>query len=257
MFCSTEVKEKGSHLTQDVPQPAGQKAGKAIGQDVSPADEQDASRVDGQATSPADGQAVAQAAEKDENINASLDYYRAAAYLAKNYSALLSRKEELKQLAALGPVTITKEDAIAELSTIGGIRYDTEHVQSSSLSNAPERIALLLDHGYVESRNHEFSLMYDREVRELAFVNWMLSVIQTSMKERMDSLERGVFLRYFGKHLSLRQIQSLRKRHISRRSIASAKDRSVGRIRAELMARSGLMEEQDYLRQLMLDAGAS
>lgn len=241
MFCSTEVKEKGSHLTQDVPRPAGQKAGQEIGQA--------ASRVD--------GQAVALAEEKDENINAGSDYYRAAAYLAKNYSALLSRKEELEQLAALGPVTITKEDAIAELSTIGGIRYDTEHVQSSSLSNAPERIALLLDHGYVESRNHEFSLMYDREVRELAFVNWMLSVIQTSMKERMDSLERGVFLRYFGKHLSLRQIQSLRKRHISRRSIASAKDRSVGRIRAELMARSGLMEEQDYLRQLMLDAGAS
>ena len=185
--------------------------------------------------------------EKNNNsvVEQSRDYPAAALFLAKSYGNMLKEKEFNDKVLS-GELVYTVEMAIADLTkvtaTMGsetGVR-----VQTNSISNQPERIAILLDEGYVEKRNRELygSIINDVEGRE--YLAWKLSVIETAMQERMDSMERAVFKRLFLKHMTYQQIrEAYHKRTLHNRDISASRTSVLEMIAKELALRDGAFED--------------
>lgn len=194
--------------------------------------------------------------EKNNNTveEESRDYPAAALFLAKSYENMLKEKEYNDKVLS-GELVYTTEMAIADLTkvtaTMGsetGVR-----VQTSNTSKQPERIAILLDEGYVEKRNRELygSVINDVEGRE--YLAWKLSVIETAMQERMDAMERAVFKRLFLKHMTYQQIRdAYHKKTLHNFMISASRGSALEMIAKELALRDGAFEDgRIYTDKLM------
>ena len=103
----------------------------------------------------------------------------------------------------------TDDDALEELiSTTAPTESETGiRVQSSNISNTTERIGILLASGFAEKRNHDLlrDVLKDTEAR--LYLKWKLGVVNIAMTERMDSMERNIFKRLYGKGMTYEQIR--------------------------------------------------
>ncbi len=100
--------------------------------------------------------------EAGQNLKAEQDsgevfFQEAALFRAETYGKMLDDRVQLKALIDAGVIPYTEEMAIRDLSAVS-VGYDTERVQTSNISNIPERIAALLDSGYVEKMNRRQGL---------------------------------------------------------------------------------------------------
>ena len=74
-----------------------------------------------------------------------------ALLLAGSYSDAVKEKKQLQDLMT-GEFEYTEDMAIQDL--IGGGQQEGERVQTSNISNIPERAAILLADGYVEKQKY-------------------------------------------------------------------------------------------------------
>ena len=84
---------------------------------------------------------------KKETYKIDERYIEEALLMAGRYSESVKRRDQLRNLMT-GNFEYTKDMAIRDLIG-GGVRYDTERVQTRKISNKPESIAILLDNEFV------------------------------------------------------------------------------------------------------------
>ena len=149
--------------------------------------------------------------DKKEQDTAVPDCSELALFLAKSYGQMLKDRERLQSMLDAGVPIYTKEMAIRDLSSVS-IDYETDRVQTSSISNIPLRITELLDNGYVEKMNRKLHREMDESVKEYGYLCWKIEVVETAMRERMDQRERAIFERMFARGKSYRQVCKAYKR---------------------------------------------
>lgn len=133
------------------------------------------------------------------------DFPELALFLAKSYGQMLKDRDYLKSVIDAGVRPYTKEMAIQDLTAVS-IDYESDRVQTSNISNVPERVAELLDSGYVEKMNRRLHREMVETVMDYAYICWKIEVVETAMRERMDKKERAIFERLFVRGNSYRQI---------------------------------------------------
>lgn len=185
------------------------------------------------------------------------DYPSAALYLANSYGNMLKEKAYIDKVLS-GGLVYTEDMAFQELTSISASAAgDTGvRVQTSNISNQPERIVILLDEGFVEKRNRELFGEVVKDAEGRMYLAWKIDVVETAMQERMDALERAIFKRLFVKHMTYKQIrEAYHKKVLYDKEINKRRRTALLMIEKELQLRDGAFEDwKDFTDKLMQEA---
>ena len=151
-----------------------------------------------------------------------------AGYLAENFSSLLRMQKRLKTLKEFGPVQYTEDMAVADLASISSVS-GSDKVQSSSISDIPQRVSVMLESGYVQKMQRKMNQEYQELCEELEYIDWQLDIIDAAMEERMSEEQRVVFRWFYRDRMSLRYIQKMLMPAFSRFKISSLRDAAVSK----------------------------
>ena len=179
-------------------------------------------------------------AEKSREIVIEQKYMEEAIRLAQNYSNNKKIRQFQDELRA-GKVLYTREMAIADL-TGGAIDYGAERVQTSNISNIPERVAIKLSEGYVEKMNARMVRESMLGAEEYLKLCEDIEIVNTAGK-RMQPFDRAVFTGLFLQKLTFRQLIDQCPRVISNMTICRARDRALEVLAKEVMLREYCKEE--------------
>ena len=162
------------------------------------------------------------------------EYIDEAIHLAERYPDLLKELEFQKELRS-GKEIISKEEVLEEL-TKGAVHYDTDHVQTSNLSNIPLKIALLMEDGYVEKRNEQ--LRRQMMLSEGDFIN-LQEQVDTFNKAvlQMEKADQIIFLKLYYKRMTFNEIKASAKNELYNQQIVRAKKRALFILAKEIMMR--------------------
>ena len=183
--------------------------------------------------------------DKKEQDTAVPDCSELALFLANSYGQKLKDREQLQSVLDAGVPIYTKEMAIRDLSSVS-IDYETDRVQTSSISNIPLRITELLDNGYVEKMNRKLHREMDESVKEYGYLCWKIEVVETAMRERMDQRERAIFIRIYVRGYTFSQLRKAHKKRLCNRQICEAKEVALKAITEEITVRSILGESDAF-----------
>lgn len=194
-------------------------------------------------------------AEQDNAQNMpALDFPALALFLAKSYGQMLKDRERLKAVIDAGVPIYTKEMALRDLASIS-IDYESERVQTSNISNVPLRITELLDNGYVEKMNRKLRREMDESAKEYGYLCWKIVLVETAMRERMDQMERAIFIRVYARGYTFSKMKKAYKKRVCNRQICAAKEAALKALADEITVRSMLGEadvfEAVYFQQFI------
>ena len=176
-----------------------------------------------------------------------------ASYLAVNFSSLLKRQKRLKTLKEFGPIRYTEDMAVADLASIS-VNTGSDRVQTSGISKVPERVAMLLESGYVEKMQEKMNQEYEDLCRELEYVSWQLDIINVAMEEQMTERQRVIFRWVYLEKISLRYIQENLMPQFSLFTIKAARDKALQCLEAEVQMRAGREDEKNLISQILKEA---
>ena len=171
---------------------------------------------------------------KKETYKIDEQYIEEALLLAGRYSESVKRRDQLRNLMT-GNFEYTKDMAIRDLIG-GGVRYDTERVQTSNISNQPERIAILLDNDFVLKERRRIQEEARKYKMELDILNRELAVIEVAMSERMDVRTRAVFRCLYIEHLPWSRVKDEFSNHLKPQQISKARNAAIRAIAEEIMS---------------------
>ena len=171
---------------------------------------------------------------KKETYKIDERYIEEALLLAGRYSESVKRRDQLRNLMT-GDFEYTKDMAIRDLIG-GGVRYDTERVQTSNISNQPERIAILLDNDFVWKERRRIQEEARKYKMELDILNRELAVIEVAMSERMDVRTRAVFRCLYIEHLPWSRVKDEFSNHLKPQQIIKARNAAIRAIAEEIMS---------------------
>ena len=207
--------------------------------------EESVKMVDGNATGQATETGLGSGSDAAKHI---------ASWLAESFSSLLKRQKRLKTLKEFGPIKYTEDMAIADLTSIS-VNTGSDKVQTSGISKAPERVALLLSSGYVEKMQEKMNQEYEDLCEELEYVSWQLDIIDAAMEERMTERQRVVFRWVYLEKMSLRYIHDNLMPRCSLGTIKAEQDHAVQCLVEEVKTRKAVADEENYFRQLATETG--
>lgn len=171
---------------------------------------------------------------KKETYKIDERYIEEALLRAGRYSESIKRRDQLRDLM-MGNFEYTKDMAIQDLIG-GGVRYDTERVQTSDISNQPERIAILLDNDFVWKERRRIQEEARKYKMELDILNRELAVIEVAMSERMDVRTRAVFRCLYIEHLPWSRVKDEFSNHLKPQQISKARNAAIRAIAEEIMS---------------------
>ena len=171
---------------------------------------------------------------KKETYKIDERYIEEALLLAGRYPESVKRRDQLRNLMT-GDFEYTKDMAIRDLIG-GGVRYDTERVQTSNISNQPERIAILLDNDFVWKERRRIQEEARKYKMELDILNRELAVIEVAMSERMDVRTRAVFRCLYIEHLPWSRVKDEFSNHLKPQQISKARNAAIRAIAEEIMS---------------------
>ena len=171
---------------------------------------------------------------KKETYKIDERYIEEALLLAGRYSESVKRRDQLRNLMT-GDFEYTKDMAIRDLIG-GGVRYDIERVQTSNISNQPERIAILLDNDFVWKERRRIQEEARKYKMELDILNRELAVIEVAMSERMDVRTRAVFRCLYIEHLPWSRVKDEFSNHLKPQQISKARNAAIRAIAEEIMS---------------------
>ena len=158
---------------------------------------------------------------------------------------MLKDRERLKAMIDAGVPIYTKEMALRDLTSTS-IDYESERVQTSNISNIPLRIIELLDNGYVEKMNRKLRREVDESVKEYGYLCWKIALVETAMRERMDQMERAIFIRVYARGYTFSQLKKAYKKRLCNRQICAAKEAALKALADEITVRSVLGESDVF-----------
>lgn len=171
---------------------------------------------------------------KKEKYEIEERFLREALLLAGRYSDNVDMQKQLRDLM-LGNFEYTEDMAIQDL--IGGaVRYDTERVQTSNISNQPERIAILLDNGYVWKEKQRIREEARKQQAELDRLNREIGIVEVAMNERMDDRTRAVFRCLYIERRPWSRVCDENRNHLDDQQIRRARNKAILCIAEEIAA---------------------
>lgn len=159
-----------------------------------------------------------------------------ALLLAGSYADVVKEKKQLQDLMT-GAFEYTEDMAIQDL--IGGGQQEGERVQTSNISNIPERAAILLADGYVEKQKYRMQREAQSRMNEYRKLCEQVEIVETAMHERMDDRARAVFQCLFIEHRAWSAVRDEHGNCLRPQQIADAREKAIEAIAEELL----LMEQ--------------
>lgn len=169
---------------------------------------------------------------KKEKYEIEERFLQEALLLAGRYSETVKERDQLRDLMA-GNFEYTEDMAIQDL--IGGaVSYDTERVQTSNISNQPERIAILLDNGFVWKERQRIREEARKEQAKLDQMNREIGIVEVAMNERMDDRTKAVFRCLYIEHRPWSKVKDEYGNQLKPQQISDARDKVIEAIAEEL-----------------------
>lgn len=156
-----------------------------------------------------------------------------ALLLAGSYADAVKEKKQLQDLMT-GAFEYTEDMAIQDL--IGGGQQEGERVQTSNISNIPERAAILLADGYVEKQKYRMQREAQSRMREYRKLCEQVEIVETAMHERMDDRARAVFQCLFVEHRAWSAVRDEHGNRLEKKAVLRCKNKIVAAIAQEIMA---------------------
>ena len=177
------------------------------------------------------------------------DFQDEATFLANHYADMLKKRDSLK--AKLDSSWIFTQDmAIDELVTITP-NYSEDQVQSSNISDTTARIADRLMNGYVEMRQGQMKQEKEACRKEYEYTDWKIRVVETAIAERMEKIDRILFIKNRGDCWSYRQMQEgFKTGNLQMQTIRNAIIRGVAAIQSHLQIIAYLDEDYLFIERL-------
>lgn len=157
-----------------------------------------------------------------------------ALLLAGSYADAVKEKKLLQDLMT-GAFEYTEDMAIQDL--IGGGQQEGERVQTSNISNIPERAAILLADGYVEKQKYRMQREAQRRLNEYRKLCEQVEIVETAIHERMDDRARAVFVQFYVEHRKKCQIVDEYCHRLYRAQVERAVSDAISNIAEELAYR--------------------
>ena len=177
------------------------------------------------------------------------DFQDEATFLANHYADMLKKHDSLKARLD-GSWVFTQNMAIDELVTITP-NYSGDHVQSSNISDTTARIADRLMNGYVEMRQGQMEQEREACRKEYEYTDWKISVIETAIAERLEKIDRILFMKNRGDCWSYRQMQDgFKTGNLQMQTIRNAIIRGVAAIQAHLQFMAYLDDDYIFIERL-------
>lgn len=180
---------------------------------------------------------------KKEKYEIEERFLQEALLLAERYSKSVRERNQLRNLM-LGDFEYTEDMAIQDL-TGGAVRYDTERVQTSNISNEPERIAILLDNGYVWKEKQRIREEARKQQAELDRLNREIGIVEVAMNERMDDRTKAVFRCLYIEHRPWSKVRDEYGNRLDDQQIRRAKGRAILAVSEEAAA-TAFEEEKEW-----------
>ena len=124
--------------------------------------------------------------------------------------------------------------AIQDLT--GGGQQEGERVQTSNISNIPERVAILLADGYVEKQKYRIQKEAREQIAEYRQLCERMSIVETAMRERMDTRTRAVFRCLFIDHKVWSAVRDEHGNRLEKKAVLRCKNKIIAAIAQEIMA---------------------
>ena len=183
------------------------------------------------------------------------DFQDEAAFLADHYADMLEKRDSLKSRLD-GSWVFTKDMAIDELVTTTP-NYSGDHIQSSHISDTTARIADRLMNGYVEMRQEQMAQEREACRKEYEYTDWKIKVAETATAERLEKIDRILFMKNRGECWSYRDMQrSFKKGNLQMQTIRNAIIRGVAAIQAHLQFMAYMDEDFPFIERLRQEARA-
>lgn len=193
-------------------------------------------------------------ATTDASLEHIREFKELALFLARSYGQMLRDRDCLKSAIDAGIPQYTREMAIRDLSSIS-VNYESERVQTSNISRIPERIAELLDSGYVEKMNRRLQREMLETVNDHTYLCWKIEVVETAMRERMDKMEQAIFTRIFVRGLTFAQLKKAYRKRLHNAQICKHKEAAISAVADELaLASRSKMTMPGYVSRLRSEA---
>lgn len=178
------------------------------------------------------------------------DFQAEALFLANHYADMLMTRESLKERID-GSWVFTRDMAIDELVKITP-NYGGDHVQSSSISDTTARITDKLMNGYVERRQGQIEKEREACRKEYEYVDWKIRVIETAIAERLEKIDRILFMKNRGDGWSYREMQhGYKTGNLQMQTIRNAILKGVDAIQAHLQFMAYLGSDYSLMERLM------
>lgn len=171
---------------------------------------------------------------KKEKYEIEERFLQEALLLAESYSMILTEQKELHDLLT-GNFVYTEDMAIQEL--MGGGQQEGERVQTSNISNIPERIAILLADGYVEKKRKQMQREAQQQIQEYRKLCDKIQIVETAMTERMDARTRAVFKQVYMEHRQKSFVTDEFRHRLHRQQVDRAVKAGIANIAEELSYR--------------------
>lgn len=171
---------------------------------------------------------------KKEKYEIEERFLQEALLLAGRYSETVKERDQLRDLMD-GNFEYTEDMAIQDL--IGGaVSYDTERVQTSNISNEPERVAILLDNGFVWKERRRIREEAHKQQEKFDQLNREVGIVEVAMNERMDERTRAVFRCLYIEHRPWSKVRNEYGNCLKPQQISTARQDAIYAIAEELVS---------------------
>lgn len=170
---------------------------------------------------------------KKEKYEIEERFLQEALLLAGSYKSNVQDKKYLEDMMA-GNFEYTEDMAIDDL--MGGGQQDGERVQTSNISNQPERIAILLMSGYVEKQKARMQKEAQEQMDEYLELCRQILIVDTAIAERMDARTQAVFRCLYIEKQPWSRVRDEYGNHLENKAISRCREKAINAIAKEISA---------------------
>ena len=94
--------------------------------------------------------------------------------------------------------------------------------------------------------NRKLRREMDESVKEYGYLCWKIALVETAMRERMDQMERAIFIRVYARGYTFSQLKKAYKKRLCNRQICAVKETALKALADEIIVRSVLGESDVF-----------
>lgn len=109
-------------------------------------------------------------------------------------------------------------------------------MQTSNISNQPERIAILLMSGYVEKQKARMQKEAQEQMEQYLELCRQIQIVDTAMAERMDTRTQAVFRCLYIEKKPWSKVRDEYGNHLENKAISRCREKAINAIAKEISA---------------------